>query len=296
MNALKAQMLGVNIGDRQILKDISFELQGGELCGLIGPSGAGKSTLIRLMLGLQSPNIGQVTIGRQAEAEQPMGYVPQDDALHRSLTVAQALDFAAQLRLHHQSAEAQQARIAEVVEQVGLAERMDVRIKALSGGQRKRVSVALELLNQPQLLILDEPTSGLDPGLEAKMMGLFKNVARSGRIVVVATHAMQSLSLCDRLMVLVQGRLTYAGPPAHALEWFETDTFAGIFEKIPQHAPVAWAAKWRNDGGRLPQVKPSLTPVTPNITELEPASLNEPLVQPPTSLEAKLAALKARKK
>ena len=287
MNALKAQTIGVKIGDRQILNDISFELHGGELCALIGPSGAGKSTLIRIMLGLQSPSTGRMTVGNPKQHNTPKGYVPQDDALHRSLTVAQTLQFAAQLRLHSQSESAQQARIKTVIDQVGLSERLDVRIHSLSGGQRKRVSVALELLNQPELLILDEPTSGLDPGLEAKMMGLFKDVARSGRNVVVATHAMQSLQLCDRMLILVQGRLIYAATPEHALDWFETKTYAGIFEQITRHAPVAWAAKWRNEGSQLP------IPARPQLT-MPPDSPNPSPT--PQSLEAKLAALKAQKR
>lgn len=293
MNTLNATMLGVRIGERQILKDISFELHAGELCGLIGPSGAGKSTLIRLMLGLQEPSTGRVRMGSESEnVHIPMGYVPQDDALHRSLTVSQALRFAAQLRLHEQSEEAQQARISEVVSHVGLSERLDVRIRALSGGQRKRVSVALELLNQPQLLILDEPTSGLDPGLEAKMMGLFQAVARSGRIVTVATHAMQSLRLCDKLLILVQGRLAYAGPPDTALSWFETSTFAGIFEHLPKHAPTTWAAKWRNEGKNLTTKRPAPSLTSPP-SDLPPP---QPDSSSPTDLQARLAALKAKRK
>ena len=242
---LEARSLEVQIGSTTILQEISLKLHPGELCALIGPSGAGKSTLIKVLLGLRSPSNGTVSLaGGPISDAGPVGYVPQDDALHRSLTVRQALTFSGRLRLHTLSAEDQQARIQAVCEQVGLGERLDVRIRSLSGGQRKRVSVALELLSQPDLLILDEPTSGLDPGLEAKMMALFAEVASGGRVVMVATHAMQSLSRCHVLTVLVQGRLAWIGSPADALAWFEVDRFSGIFDQLPRHAPLVWARRW----------------------------------------------------
>ena len=270
MEALHANSLSVKIGDTPILSDISFRLHPNELCGLIGPSGAGKSTLIRLILGIQEPTHGKVELGKMEEILGSVGYVPQDDALHRSLTVSQSLEFAARLRLHQLSNEERAHRVQEVIEQIGLNERLNVRIRALSGGQRKRVSVALELLNQPQLLILDEPTSGLDPGLESKMMGLFQEVAQNGRIIMVATHAMQSLLMCNKLLVLIKGRLAYGGTPQGALSWFEVSTFAGIFEQLPKHSPAVWAAKWTQEGKHFiatTTTKPTGTPKMTNSSE-----------------------------
>ena len=232
-------------GGVQILSGIGMELHAGELCGLIGPSGAGKSTLIKVMLGVREPDAGTVRAGGKPLGELgPIGYVPQDDAVHRQLTVHSELDYAARLRLPDLPAAEHARRIAEVCAQVDLADRVDTRIGRLSGGQRKRVSVALELLTRPPVLIADEPTSGLDPGLEARLTELFRDVARSGRIVLVATHAMQSLELCDALGVLIAGHLAFFGPPAEALSFFRAEDFGDIFEQLPKMAPAAWARRY----------------------------------------------------
>lgn len=227
-------------GGRELLSGLDFLLHPGELCGLIGPSGAGKSTFIKVLLGLRRPASGEVDLG----GDTPVGYVPQDDALHTSLTVRQALDFSAMLRLPALDAAARAARIEAVCREVELHERLDLRIHRLSGGQRKRVSVALELLTEPPVLVLDEPTSGLDPGLEARLMDLFRKVARRGRAVLVATHAMQSLDRCDALLVLMAGRVVYFGPPADAPAWFKAQDLADIFRRLPQRSPEGWANAW----------------------------------------------------
>ncbi len=230
---LHARNIEVTAGGRSILSGVTVRVHAGQLCGIIGPSGAGKSTLIRVLLGLTRPARGEVTLGGAPIDEAgAVGYVPQDDALHGALTVGDALDYAAQLRLYPMPALSRQARVRQVVTQVGLQGREEVRIARLSGGQRKRVSVAMELLSQPKLMILDEPTSGLDPGLEATMMSLFSAVARDGRIVLVSTHAMQSIDVCDQLMVLAAGRLMYFGPPAGALAKFGAADYNQIFTRL----------------------------------------------------------------
>jgi ABC-type multidrug transport system ATPase subunit len=106
------------------------------------------------------------------------------------------------------------------------------------------VSVALELLTSPPLLILDEPTSGLDPGMEAHMMALFREVAVAGRVVMVSTHAMESLAACHLLVVLVEGFLAYAGPPSEAPAYFKVDRPAAIFTALKKQRGAAWAAQW----------------------------------------------------
>lgn len=251
--AVELRGVGVRAGGRQILQELDLVLRPGELTGLIGPSGAGKSTLIRVLLGLQQPSEGTVSHGVSG----PLGYVPQDDVVHRALTVRQALGFAAELRLSGLAEEARTARIEEVAGQVGLGERLDVRVRKLSGGQRKRVSVALELLLAPPLLVLDEPTSGLDPGLEAQLMGLFADLAAGGRAVLVATHAMRSLRRCQQLVILVAGRLAYAGPPEAAVAYFEAPDLPGIFEVIAARAPVVWARQWQQSALRRRALAPS---------------------------------------
>ena len=182
--ALRVENAGVARGGTRILHGIDLTLHPGEMCALIGPSGAGKSSLIRILLGLWEPDGGRVALGgRQVDEVGALGYVPQDDALHRGLSVRKELTYAAELRMPGASEEERRVRVEDVIAKVGLTDRADAKIRRLSGGQRKRVAVALELITQPPLLILDEPTSGLDPGLEAKTMSLLADVAAAGRIV-----------------------------------------------------------------------------------------------------------------
>jgi ABC-type multidrug transport system ATPase subunit len=238
---LRVENVSVSRGGNRILNRVELILHAGEMCALIGPSGSGKSSLIRVLLGLWDPDEGAVHLGSLTPEElSQVGYVPQDDALHRGLTVEKELSYAAELRMSGSSAEERQARVAEVLNEVGLGDRARLRIRKLSGGQRKRVAVALELLTSPPLLILDEPTSGLDPGLEARTMELFSRVAATGHIVLVATHAMESIEKADALCVLVGGHVAFFGPPREALSFFRVDRYADLFHQLEKQAPSAW--------------------------------------------------------
>ena len=239
---LTLRHIDMRIGDLRILSKITAHLFSGEMCALLGPSGAGKSTLFKVILGLIEPDSGTVQIGGRPPKEMgTVGYVPQDDALHRSLTVIDEMRYAAQLRLPDIKQSERDEKVSSILESVELTERLDVRISRLSGGQRKRVSVALELLAQPKVIILDEPTSGLDPGLEAHMMKLFRTVASQGRIVLVSSHAMESLELCDSILMMVSGHVAFYGPPADALKFFRTDDYADIFRQLPKQTGAGWA-------------------------------------------------------
>jgi len=238
---LRVEGVTVRAGGRRILEDVALTLHPGEMCALIGPSGAGKSTLIRVLLGLREPSDGVVTLGgASVEAAGSAGYVPQEDALHRGLRVEAELRYAAELRLPGASAEERAERVAVVMRQVGLEDHARARIRRLSGGQRKRVAVALELLTSPSLLILDEPTSGLDPGLEARTMELLADVASAGRMVLVATHAMASIERAAALCVLVAGHVAYFGPPRQALDFFRVSRYEDLFRQLDKQPPSAW--------------------------------------------------------
>ncbi|MCP4503245.1 MAG: ABC transporter ATP-binding protein [Deltaproteobacteria bacterium] len=244
---LDVKGVGVSASGTQILNDVYLKLFGGELCALVGPSGAGKSTLIKVLLGIRSPQQGQVSLAGEAiPGKRAVGYVPQDDALHNTLSVEKELHYAAELRLGALSSHARQEKLQEVIEAVGLEERLDLPIAKLSGGQRKRVSVAVELLTEPDLLILDEPTSGLDPGLERRMMNLFADVASEGRVVLVATHAMESVERCNALCVLVRGQIAFFGKPSDALSFFRTESYAGLFAQLDKQLPTAWSRAHRS--------------------------------------------------
>ena len=238
---LSLRSIDVSFGEHHILKRVSANLYSGELCVLLGPSGAGKSTLFKVILGLVEPDSGAVRIDSKKPGDfGVIGYVPQDDALHRSLNVERAITYAAQLRLPELNSADIAAKVNSVIQSVGLEERKDVRISRLSGGQRKRVSVALELLSHPEVLILDEPTSGLDPGLEAQMMRLFQQLAKDGRIVLLSSHAMESLDLCDSMLMMVAGHVAYYGPPAEALRFFRVTDYPDIFSQLPKQNGAAW--------------------------------------------------------
>ena len=237
--------LGVRAGKKALLDGVSFCLDGGQFLSVLGPTGAGKSTLLKALTGFRPADYGTVlyngrdVYGAFAELRQRIGYVPQDDILHPQLTVRSALEYAARLRFPPDVSRADRAaRVTEVMTELGLEQRAGVRIERLSGGQRKRTSVALELLTRPSLLILDEPTSGLDPGYEKSVMQLLRQLADTGRTVLTVTHSIQSLDLCDRLLFLAPGGQTaFFGPPAKALDYFSQPGYAEVFQHLDKSSP-----------------------------------------------------------
>jgi ABC-type multidrug transport system ATPase subunit len=241
--------LGVELtGGFRILDQVSFTLPERSLVAVLGPSGSGKTTLLRALTGFSPATEGRVIYaGRDmyaayADVRQRIGYVPQDDILHNELTVRQALRYAARLRFPPDvPAEDIADRVSEVISELGLTHRADVAISSLSGGQRKRASVGFELLTKPSLLFLDEPTSGLDPGYERALTHLLRELADGGRSIVVVTHSVQSLDLCDRVVILAPGgRLAYFGPPDEALQYFGCESFAEAYELLADPDGPDW--------------------------------------------------------
>ena len=160
--------------------------------------------------------------------------VPQDDVVHRQLTVNQALGYAAELRLPPDTSKAdREAVVAQVLDELGLTQHADTRVDKLSGGQRKRASVALELLTGPSLLILDEPTSGLDPALDLQVMTMLRQLADAGRVVLVVTHSLTYLDVCDQVLLMAPGGKTaFLGPPDQIGAAMGTTNWAQIFAKV----------------------------------------------------------------
>ena len=232
-------------GGRMILTDVSLAVLAGEFVSLVGGSGAGKSTLLRAMNGFNPATHGQMLIdGEQLYPNLDayrmiMGYVPQDDIIHHELTVGKALYYAAKLRLPDAGKAEIDKRIHEVLEMVDMDAHVHKTVRVLSGGQRKRVSIAVELLAQPDLLFLDEPTSGLDPGLEKKMMYDLNRLADRGKTVVLVTHATANIEQCDHVAFLSQGYLSYYGPPGDAIQYFHAQDFADIYLKLTQEVNPA---------------------------------------------------------
>ncbi|KOV28500.1 FHA domain-containing protein [Streptomyces sp. H021] len=244
--------VAVDRGRKTLLEEVSFPVGAKCLLAVIGPSGAGKSTLLGALTGLRPADRGTVLYdGRDlyrdyAELRSRIGLVPQDDILHSQLTVRRALAYAAELRFPQDTAKAErQARVDEVIGELGLGERAAQPIHSLSGGQRKRVSVALELLTKPSLLFLDEPTSGLDPGMDRSVMHMLRGLADDGRTVIVVTHSVLSLDVCDRLLVLAPGgRIAYYGPPGETLGYFGADQWPEAFEAFENQPGRDWAGEY----------------------------------------------------
>ncbi|MEV6959933.1 FHA domain-containing protein [Streptomyces sp. NPDC051207] len=246
--------VAVDRGRKTLLDHVSFPV--GEKCllAVVGPSGAGKSTLLGALTGQRPADHGTVVYdGRDlyrdyAELRQRIGLVPQDDILHAQLTVRAALTYAAELRFPQDTAKAERrARVDEVIRELGLEQRAAQPVHSLSGGQRKRVSVALELLTKPSLLFLDEPTSGLDPGMDRSVMHMLRGLADDGRTVIVVTHSVLSLDVCDRLLVLAPGgKVAYYGPPEEALHFFGFAQWPEAFEAFERDTARDWAGDFRH--------------------------------------------------
>ncbi|MDX6348050.1 MAG: transport system ATP-binding/permease protein [Streptomyces sp.] len=253
--SLQVRDLAVEVdnGRKTLLDHISFPV--GEKCllAVVGPSGSGKSTLLNALTGLRPADHGTVLYdGRDlyreyAELRQRIGLVPQDDILHLQLPVRRALGYAAELRFPGDTAKAErQARVDEVIGELGLEARVDQPIHSLSGGQRKRVSVALELLTKPSLLFLDEPTSGLDPGMDRSVMNMLRGLADDGRTVIVVTHSVLSLEVCDRLLVMAPGgRMAYYGPPEDTLDFFGFKEWPDAFEAFENDTQRDWDGQYK---------------------------------------------------
>ncbi len=238
---LDAIGLGVQVSSGlMILQDIALSIQGGEFVALVGGSGAGKSTLLKAMNGYNPATHGRMLI--DGEPLYPnldayrtlMGYVPQDDIIHDVLPVRLALWYAAKLRLPDATSEEINERITKVLDMVEMRAHAEKPVRVLSGGQRKRVSIAVELLAEPDMLFLDEPTSGLDPGLEKKMMYDLNRLSDQGRTVVLITHATANIEQCHHVAFLVRGRLAYYGPPREAIRFFQAQDFADVYLKLSE--------------------------------------------------------------
>ncbi|MEU6390008.1 FHA domain-containing protein [Streptomyces sp. NPDC046939] len=252
--SFSARHLTVTVdGGKQILKDVSFGVPEKSLIAVIGPSGSGKSTLLKALTGYRPANEGDVLYDNRnlykqfAELRQRIGLVPQDDILHKELTVKKALKYAAKLRFPADTSEQErQQRIDEVLRELKLDIHKEKKVTSLSGGQRKRVSVALELLTKPSLIFLDEPTSGLDPGMDRDVMQLLRGLADDGRTVLVVTHSVAELAICDKLLVMAPGgAVAYFGPPEEALNFFGYETWADVFSAFENYRDYDWAGRWK---------------------------------------------------
>jgi ABC-type multidrug transport system ATPase subunit len=248
---LRTSGLCLELSGKRILDNINLTFLPGRISSILGPSGSGKSTLIKCLTTVLRPTRGRVTVDgkdlqQQRDALRPqLGYVPQDDIIHRELRVEQAFDFAARLRLDEElSAERRRKLIAGITRKLGLAQRRRMRIGRLSGGQRKRVNIGIELLADPTLLVLDEPASGLDPATEEDLLKILAELAGRGKTVVLTTHSMEYLDRVDSVVVLSDGAAIFCGPLPALLSHFEIEHPAEVFRTIRGNSTAHWVQRW----------------------------------------------------
>ena len=237
--SIRAHDLTVIAGGRSILDRVSLDIAAGEFIGVLGGSGQGKSTLLNALCGINPPTSGDVRIGgvplsdRARLREIGVGYVPQDDIVHKELTVLDAITYSARLRLNlpwHQIT----SMVARTMSRLTLTEHSMKRVANLSGGQRKRVSIAIELLAKPSVLFLDEPSSGLDPATEESLMTLLQSLTLTKLTVVCTTHVLQKAYLFDRIVFLQAGKLVFAGDIDEARQHFLGDASeASMLQQSP---------------------------------------------------------------
>jgi ABC transport system ATP-binding/permease protein len=226
-----------------ILSQANFRAEPGQFIGILGPSGAGKTTLLNALSGLQPADSGKIFIDQTEfykhldQLRSLFGYVPQDDIVHSDLTVSEALTFAARLRLPAGTPDREIAKLVRhTVANLGLSERANLKINRLSGGQRKRANVGVELLSRPPILFLDEPTSGLDPLAEFKVMELLRGLADNGCTVVCTTHVMDNVYLMDQIAIISKGRVVFQGQSEDALSKFGVSRLASLFTALQSSA------------------------------------------------------------
>lgn len=241
-------------GKISLVTNVTFRIEAGSFVAVVGGSGAGKSTLLDCINGMRPATDGKIYYDTNDYYENMntykgvVGYVPQRDIMHDDLTVSDALRYTAMLRMRADlPAEELSARVAEAIADVHLQGKEKLRIASLSGGQKKRVSIAMELLSDPKVIFLDEPTSGLSPDLDMEMMALLKDLSKKGRTIVVITHAMENLDKCDSVAFLGRGgRLCYYGPAKDAFRWFNRRSYSRIFAALTDEATSeAFAKKYR---------------------------------------------------
>ena len=273
----------------RLLDEVSLVVRPRELIGLLGPSGAGKTTLMRALNGFVKPTRGQVLYNgtdlyrNLASLKSTIGFVPQEDIVHTRLSVRRCLYYAARLRLPEDLSENELNRRLD--EMLGIlkieATHWNIPVAKLSGGQRKRVSVGIELLSKPGVLFLDEPTAGLDPRTETLMMMLFRQLANQGSTIIITTHLLASFGVLDKVVVLVQGRLAFYGPGNKLLEYFRAEAPPDIYDDLTDNNTPEYALELKKRFAASPLYRQYI--VDPLAAAVAPQPVAAPLaaVAPP---------------
>lgn len=233
-NAVRAEGLCVRFGSREVLPNLSVSVPEGRIVSLIGPSGSGKTTLVKAIIGTNRFQAGTVTVfGKRIpslEAMNEIGYMAQNDALYEDLSAWDNLIFFGSIYGIRRRDLLKRAE--ELFDFVGLADDRKRLVRNFSGGMKRRLSLAIALVNRPRLLILDEPTVGIDPVLRRKFWDEFESLKDSGCTILVTTHVMDEASRCDRILLLREGKLLADGTLAELLEQTGTENIEDAFLKF----------------------------------------------------------------
>lgn len=283
-----------------LLADVSTRFPQGHFAAVIGPSGCGKSTLLKTVAGIgQGEEEGDIfwkgrDLSEDDFAPSEIGYVPQFSIAHDELTVFESVDTAMKLRVSGRSAEAREEAVDKILDEVGLLDFSGHRVQILSGGQKRRLSLAMEVVSKPAILLCDEVTSGLDPQSEDEIVLLLRELSRHDkRLVISVTHSLQHLELYDSVVVLYQGVLAYHGPAGHVAHYFRVDDATGLYRQLEQRKPEEWAKSWRKHRANFQEAM-ILEDSAEEITEIDFSS-EEPSEEETELLEAELKEDSAQK-
>jgi len=295
-------------GAGDILRNISLVIRPQEFVGVLGPCGAGKSTLVNVLAGRLRPTGGAVCydgedLVKNIDLYRPrIGYVPQQDIVHGELDVESALRYALKLRQPDINRREATARVDSILDQLGLAADRQRQICLLSGGQRKRVNLGVELVAMPELLFLDEVTSGQDMGKDLEMMDLFHRISRQGRTVVCVTHNVEYVDRCDLVALLCGGRLVFYGPPKDMLDYFGIRRVSEVYRRLEDRPCEEWEreylrTRWRREYvDARSQVRPeAAAPAQPSTASGAVSRVVAPVTARSTLLAARQFATLARR-
>jgi ABC-2 type transport system ATP-binding protein len=270
---LEVKNLVKKYGDLVAVKGISFDIREGEIFSLLGPNGAGKTTTISVLSTLYTPTSGEATIGGHSVTKEPMavrniiGVVPQEIALYDDLNARENLSFWG--KMYGLSGRALKARVAEVLEQIGLTERAKERIKTYSGGMKRRVNIGVGLLHKPRLLFMDEPTVGIDPQSRRAILDSVKELNRQGMTVLYTTHYMEEAAeLSDRVGIIDHGELIALGTQAELTKQVgEMETLILHVDENEDAGRLAAALRTLNEVRKADVTDHTVTVIVPEAEE-----------------------------